>query len=383
MELIQSLPEIFEQYSEQRRNSFLAAYEFKKRGIPLLGVFCTYFPQELAEAMGLAVVSLCSTSEETIPDAEEDLPRNLCPLVKSSYGFAKTGKCPYFHFSDLIVGETTCDGKKKMYELLARHKPVYVMELPNTQSEDALVLWKREIIKLKERLETQFDRVVTEEALRQAVHRKNEERRALKAFYEVMKLEPVPILGEQVFHVLTGTQYRFDTEQATEDIKALTKKIYEDYARCHPYDSAPRILVTGCPLGGVAEKTVGAIEACGAHVVVYENCGGAKAVDQLVDEEAEDIHEAIARRYLNIGCSVMTPDANRLSLLARLIEEFRVDGVVEVTLQACHTYNIEAMTIRQFVREQMHLPYLCIETDYSTSDTGQLNTRIAAFVEML
>ena len=69
-------------------------------------------------AMGAATVSLCSTSDETIPAAEKDLPRNLCPLIKSSYGFAKTDKCPFFYFSDVVVGEMTCDGKKKMYEYM-------------------------------------------------------------------------------------------------------------------------------------------------------------------------------------------------------------------------------------------------------------------------
>ena len=45
-------------------------------------------------AAGAVVVSLCSTSDETIEEAEKDLPRNLCPLIKSSYGFGKTDKCP-------------------------------------------------------------------------------------------------------------------------------------------------------------------------------------------------------------------------------------------------------------------------------------------------
>ena len=66
-------------------------------------------------AMGAASVGLCSMSDETIPVAEQTLPKNLCPLIKASYGFAVTDKCPFFYFSDVVVGETTCDGKKKMY----------------------------------------------------------------------------------------------------------------------------------------------------------------------------------------------------------------------------------------------------------------------------
>ena len=132
MELVKDLPAIFEEFSEQRKNSFMTAYDIKQKGIPFVGGFCTYLPKELPMAMGACMVGLCSKTGETIPDAEQDLPRNLCPLIKSSYGFAKTDKCPFFYFSDLIVGETTCDGKKKMYEMLAEFKPVHVMELPNS-----------------------------------------------------------------------------------------------------------------------------------------------------------------------------------------------------------------------------------------------------------
>ena len=102
MKLINTLPEVFEEFNEQRKKSFVTALEMKEKGIPFVGAFCTYLPQEIPMAMGASVVGLCSMSGETIPEAEKDLPRNLCPLVKSSYGFAKTDKCPYFYFSDLI-----------------------------------------------------------------------------------------------------------------------------------------------------------------------------------------------------------------------------------------------------------------------------------------
>ena len=136
-------------------------------------------------------------------------------------------------------------------------------------------------------------------------------------------------------------------------------------------------------MGGATEKIIQAIKSNGAVVVTYENCTGAKSIDKLVDEDAEDVYDALARRYLNIGCSVMTPNPNRLELLGRLIDEYQVDGVVEMTLQACHTYNIESYGIRRFVNQEKGIPYISIETDYSQADIGQLNTRIAAFIEML
>lgn len=100
-------------------------------------------------------------------------------------------------------------------------------------------------------------------------------------------------------------------------------------------------------------KVVKALEENGAVVVAYENCGGTKSVDRLIDESAEDIYEAIAERYLQIGCSVMTPNKNRYELIERLIEEYQIDGVVEMTLQACHTYNVEAKSIEKFVKEKV------------------------------
>ncbi len=207
MELQKKLPEIFEEFAEGRRNAFIKAKELKDKDVPLIGVFCTYFPQEIALAMGAATVSLCATSDETIADAEQDLPRNLCPLIKSSYGFAKTDKCPFFFFSDLIVGETTCDGKKKMYEYLSDFKPVHVMELPNSQSESGLQLWRHEIIKLKSNLEEMFDVEISEDDIRKAIRIKNNERKALKKFYELGKKEPVAILGQDIFKVINGTTF--------------------------------------------------------------------------------------------------------------------------------------------------------------------------------
>lgn len=383
MEIIKDLPEVFEEFAEQRKNSFLAVKQLKDKGIPVIGAYCTYFPKEIAMAMGAATVGLCSTSDETIPDAEKDLPKNLCPLIKSSYGFAKTDKCPFFYFSDVVVGETTCDGKKKMYEYMSEFKDVFVMELPNSQSATSLQLWKSEIVRFKEYLEEKFGVAITEEKIAEAIKEENEVRKSLKNLYEVMKHEPAPIKGHDLFKVLYGSGFKFDRKAIPTEVNALTEKIEKEYAEGKMLESRPRILVTGCPIGGATEKIVTAIEENGGVVVAYENCSGAKSIDKLVDEENSDVYQALAERYLAIGCSVMTPNPNRLELLQRLIDEYQVDGVVEMTLQACHTYNVETLAIRKFVNEKMGLPYINVETDYSQADVGQLNTRIAAFLEML
>ena len=381
MDLIKTLPAVFEEFSEQRKKSFITALELKEKGIPFVGGFCTYLPKEIPMAMGACMVGLCSKTGETIPDAEKHLPRNLCPLIKSSYGFALTDKCPFFYFSDLIVGETTCDGKKKMYEMLAEFKPVHVMELPNRQSELGTKLYAEEIKKFQKVLEEKFEVTITEEDIRKAIKTNNEQREALKAFYGLQKMDPPPMGGLDMHKVLDGVQFRFDIPKATEDIKALTQKVLDEYDP-NKYAGRKRILITGFPIGCSTEKIVNAIENNGGVVVCYENCGGARSVDELVDENCEDVYEALAKRYINIPCSCMSPNPGRPVLMERLLEEYKIDGVIEVVLQACHTFNVESYTIKKCVTEK-NIPYMFIETDYSSTDAGQVNTRVGAFMEML
>lgn len=379
------LPEIFESFNDARKNGFLTVKNLKDQGKNIVGTFCTYTPVEVFMAADAVYVGLCSTSDETIAEAEKILPRNLCPLIKSSYGFAITDKCPYMYFSDLVVGETTCDGKKKMYELLSEIKNVHVMQLPNTQlTQEARDTWYKEVIKLKERVEHDFNVTISDEAIRKAIVDKNNERKVIKEFYELSTLCPPPMTGLEQLNVLFGSQFKFDYDLKVQEIKDITKQLKEDYDNGvrKVDEKAKRILITGCPMGGATDKIVKIIEEVGGVVVGYENCTGIKLTDMLVDESIEDPYRAIADRYIEIGCSVMTPDNNRLELLDRLTKQFKADGVIEMTLQACHTYNIETHSIRKFLEEK-DVPFLSVETDYSTSDIAQLKTRIAAFIEMI
>lgn len=378
------LPQIFDSFAQARQNGFLAMKKIKDSGKGVVGQFCTYTPLEIFMAADLVSVGLCSTSDETIPEAEKVLPSNLCPLIKSSYGFAITDKCPYMYFSDLVVGETTCDGKVKMYELLAKEKNVHILELPRRQdTPEAQALWRAELVRLKERVEKDFGVTITDDRLRQAIARRNTERRLLKELYELSIMTPPPITGLRQLQILFGSQFKFNWEEKVAEIQNAIDSIWGAYqAGERPVkDEAPRILITGCPMGGVTEKVVKVIEEAGAVVVVYENCTGAKQLDRQCREEGDPLTN-IADHYLQIGCAVMTPDNNRFALLERLCEQFHVDGVVEMTLQACHAYAVEAHSVKAFMKRK-GIPYLQLETDYSTSDIGQLSTRAGAFVEML
>lgn len=379
------LPENFQDFEEARRDGFLTIKELKDRGKNIVGTFCTYTPTELIYAAGAVPVSLCSSGEETIAAAEKHLPKNLCPLIKASYGYALTDKCPYMYFSDMIVAETTCDGKKKMYELLGELKDTHIMQLPQNQDKDrGLDLWKAEVSRLKKKLEEKFNVSISKEKISEAISQVNEERVLLKEFYGLGKLTPPPLSGYEMHNVLNGVSYTFDKEIQNKKIREIIKNLKEiDRTKSSKVSvKAPRILITGCPMGGVAEKIIKPIEEAGAVVVTFENCGGAKNLERLVDETIDPI-QALAERYISIPCSVMSPNTGREELLKVLMDEYQVDGVIELILQACHTYSVETHKIKKVVTKEKNIPYIALETDYSTGDTGQIKTRIEAFIEML
>lgn len=381
-----NLPKQFEEFAQARRNGFIKAKELKDAGNKLAGVFCAFTPVEIPLAAGMTTVGVCAVSEEPIKDAEAVLPRNLCPLIKASYGHAITDTCPYIYFSDILIAETTCDGKKKMYEELGKVKDVHLMHLPNgKEGEFAYKLWKSELVRLKESLEEKFGVEITDEKIRAAIKDKNEERVLVQELHGLSKMTPPPMSGFELHTALYNTGFKFDREVMKAELRTLiddVKARYEAGERPVSEDK-PRILVTGCPIGGVADKIIKTIEESGGVVVALDNCQGLKPNYELVDENNEDLIDALASKYLNMPCSCMSGNSGRVELIGELVDEYKVDGVIDVILQACHTFNVESYKIKEFVNKEKNIPYMAIETDYSKTDIGQIKTRFEAFVEMI
>jgi benzoyl-CoA reductase/2-hydroxyglutaryl-CoA dehydratase subunit BcrC/BadD/HgdB len=377
---------IAEGFQEIREQNIMKVKEAKEQGQKMVGLYCTYCPKELVLAAGAIAVGLCGTREEPIAFAEKHLPRNLCPLIKSSYGFAVSDTCPYFHFSDLIIGETTCDGKKKMFELMADLKETVVMNLPqNPLQEASLELWASELRRVKELLEERFQTELSDEKIRAAINLTNREARVMKRLYDLNKARPALISGLDMLTVSWQVGFNVDREEGIGMLEDLITRVQENAAQGGTAGDAatPRILLTGTPVGLGSEKIIALVEESGGLVVVMENCGGYKTVDILADEsDQRDPLRVLAEKYMKIPCSVMSPNRGRLELIDKMIDEFQIDGVIDLTWQACHTYNIESFWVSDLVK-QKGLPFLQIETDYSASDRETLRVRIEAFLEMV
>jgi len=356
----------------------------KAEGRSVVGFYCVYSPTEIAVAAGAIPLPLCGTRNDPIASAEEVLPRNLCPLIKSSYGFAVSDTCAFFRSADLIIGDTTCDGKKKMFELLARHKTTHVLQLPQNQdTELSLPLWHTELYRFKDLMETQTGATIKEENLRAAILLMNRERQAKKALMDVNMSNPMLLSGSKLLEILFKIGFLADKEKGISFIEAVTAaaKTGVFQQEVPQQGKGKRILLTGVPVGLGSDKVIKIVEQCGANVVAFENCTGYKQAFS-VDENKSPM-TALAEQYLSTPCSVMSPNTGRFDLLKEMIRDFSVDGVIDLTWQACHTYNVEAYQIDEMIQSNFSFPTLHLETDYAESDTEQLRVRIEAYLEML
>jgi len=357
----------------------------RKEGAKVAGVYCSYAPLELIRALGATPAVLCAFADKTIAAAEEFLPANLCPLIKSSYGFIITDTCPFYSLSDVVVAETTCDGKKKMFERIAGIKPLFVMDLPQLPDEaGSLANWAETIRKLQRFLEKSLGRTANPDQIEAAIRDANAKNRLMNRIFDYAAMNP-PVVNWAEIYDLTYLAMPADTQAMEAVFAEAFRKLDERVAQGVFYGAprAPRVLVTGCPVGGDAAKVFRIIENAGGVVVAPDSCTGMKNFMTDIEENAADHYLALSRRYLEIPCACMSPNDRRLAHLDRMIARFRPDVVIDVILHACHTYNVESRKVMDYIQDKHGLPFLKIETDYSAGDAEQIRTRVEALFDGL
>ena len=369
-----------EHFGRMIANCLEYAQAAKAEGRPIVGILCEYTPRELILAGGGVPVCLCGGSVETIPAAETELPANLCPLIKSTYGYHLDRSNPFLEMADLIVAETTCDGKKKMYELLAETRPVYVLELPQKADDpDALDHWRAELRKFRAFLEERWGVTITDDCIRKATGVMNQERSLRRRLASFMAADSPPLTGRQLLDLKSSISgLPADFQQYEKAYDSLSQK----EACCTP-DSRVRVLMTGVPMVHGAERVLEIIEDSGGLVVAMETCSGLKPILDDVDLDAPNPIDALADKYFHLPCSVMTLNDRRLESLGRLAETYRPDCVIELIWQACLTYDVESRRVRRYAEEELGIPYLRIETDYAPSDSARITVRVEGLFETI
>jgi len=358
----------------------------KAEGRPVIGTFCVYIPEEVVVAAGGVCVGLCGGSQGSIPDAEKTLPRNICPMVKSAFGFKAGRICPYFQVVDFVYGETTCDAKKKCWEILDKMVPTYVMEIPQMKRGRDRTLWLEEVREFKAKVEEVCKKTITPDMLAQGIKLINDKRRALQRLNRLRHHNPTPISGKDGL-LIEQIAFYDEPVRFTSAVHALCDELearIRDGITVQSKDSR-RIMVAGTPMALPNWKLHNLIEGAGAVIVNEESCIGTRYFKDLIAEDVTGMDSMLlelTKRYEKIDCSCFTPNDERINQVLREYRESGADGIIHYSLQFCHTYNIEEIRIRESCARE-NIPYMFVESDYSPEDVGQLQTRIEAFIEQL
>jgi len=359
----------------------------RKQGRKVVGAFCAFVPEEIVLALDGVMVGLCAGAEFATAEAEKFLPRNTCALIKGFFGFALARVCPYLAASDVVVGENTCDGKKKSYEIFKDLVPrLYIMDLPHTKSAEGRSLLKAEFGRFAATLEDLTGKKLTPDVLRRGIAAVNAKRSAMHRLARLRAAAPAPVSGLDAL-LMNQVYFYDDPTRFTSSVNAICDELEQRAARGDGVapKTTPRIVVSGCPMAVPNWKLPAIVERTGAVIVGEESCIGERGTQFLTPDTGRTVDElmdAIVDRYFKIDCAVFTPNPSRVEHVMRMVKDLDAHGVIHYGLQFCSPYQIEAGPVERRL-EREGIPTLRIDTDYGQEDVGQLQTRVEAFVERL
>jgi benzoyl-CoA reductase/2-hydroxyglutaryl-CoA dehydratase subunit BcrC/BadD/HgdB len=362
--------------------------QHKEKGGKVIGVFCIQVPDELIYAAGAIPLRMSCGFYDSISPAEEIIPKNTCPLIKSSVGFNFLKINPLFDFCDAIIIPTTCDGKKKMADVLSNYHTVWSLELPNDKDNPASRdFWVEQIKILKDKLEKLTGAIITKEALKQSILKLHKRTAISRELFELRKNKKIVITGRDTYLIMQTAffdnidRWLLQVEVVIEEMKNNMKA---NKVMMPP--TTPRIIMTGSALIWPNMKLLHTVEESGAVVVGDDSCACGQYFynpAELDDWSMKAMIEALSDKYLlPTVCPIFVHSDDRIDRLLELVNQYQADGVVYHILRLCQVFDFEYTKVSR-VFEKKKIPMIKIETEYSEEDAGQIKTRIEAFIEML
>ncbi len=351
----------------------------KRDGKKVFGWLCTYVPEEILHAAGILPVRITGYSNEVeLDDGNAYLYINNCSFSRSCL---QMGLRKEYEFLDGVVGGSTCDGARRLFDLWRHYigTPFYhVLTVPRKYSEKAHALYLNEVIQFKEHLEEYMGFKVTDKALHQSIKLYNQSRDLLWQLYELRKSPSPPITGTETMEI-SNASYRMPKEIFNEWLKSLLDDLKHS---SREHTGRARLMLVGSVLTNT--DFIKAIEDQGGLVVTDELCTSTRYWgDRVKLDGNEPPVNAIARRYLNnYPCARMFPSDERFNRIVDAALKFNVDGVVSQTIRYCVPYAHDLPLLTRRLKEH-NIPVLSLDVEYGTSGSGQIQTRVQAFLEML
>ena len=353
--------------------------EHKRQGNKVFGWLCTYVPEEVLHAAGILPVRITGYSQETeLEDGNAYLYINNCSFSRSCLQMGLRGE---YGFLDGVVGGSTCDGARRLFDLWRYYIDTpfqHVLTVPRKQTLRAHELYHDQVKRFKQHLEEFLDVQITDEKLLHSIGLYNESRALLASLYELRKLPEPPITGAETMEVLNAS-FRMPKELFNEWLRSLLDELAES---SNTHKSRARLMIVGSVMNN--PEFVQAIEEQGGLVVTDELCTSTRYwSDPVVLDPGKTPLEAISQRYLsNFPCARMVPSDERFDRILELARDFKVDGVISQIIRYCVPYAHDLPLLTDRLKTQ-GIPTLSLDVEYGTSGSGQIQTRVQAFLEML
>jgi len=346
--------------------------------LPRIGWVCTYTPEEIIHAAGFHPFLVLDEAPST-KLADTYLHHNLCPYVRSCLDFGLRALDQTFKG---IIIVNSCDAMRGLYHSWQNYVSstpfVHFMNVPKDSSPLALEYFTKEVQKLRNVLETHSGRKIEDPALWEAIDLYNESRELMKELYELRKRPELSIKGTTVFRVIQASQ-KMAKESFITKLRRFIQEIKNQDAKTSQL-KGPRIMIIGSLLASA--QLIEIVEEAGATVVCDDLCSGSRYFEGNVEKENDPI-KAISTRYLlKPPCARMKNTEFRLERGKKLLEDFQVDGIIYQTVKFCDNHLYDYPLYHEFFQDA-GLPVLQIEEDFIGGNTGQIRTRVEAFIEML
>lgn len=350
---------------------------WKESGGRVVGWACTYVPEEIIYAAGALPVRVVADSKELeMGDANAYLYTTSCSYTRSCLQLALEDK---FDFLDGIVGAASCDGMRRLMDMWRNYISTpfnHTIAVPRKWTPWAYDLFLTELRSFKDKLGAFLGAAISDEALSEAIRVYNRGRELLAALYELRKRQEPPITGAEVLEVLNAG-YQMPRPRFNELLERLLAELQ---ATGRKVDGRFRLMVTGSILNNAG--FLAGIEELGGLVVTDELCTGTRYWADPVAESGPPL-EALSRRYLDkFPCPRMQPMHRRMDRVTELAREYRVDGVISQVIRHCAPHAWDLPFLRERL-EQMGIPVLELDKEYGVGGTGQVRTRVQAFLEIL
>jgi len=353
--------------------------EHKRQGKKVFGWLCTYVPEEIMHAAEILPVRVTGYSQEMeLEDGNAYLYINNCSFSRSCLQMGLRGE---YQFLDGMVAGSTCDGARRLFDLWQHYLKTpfhHILTVPRKYTEKAHNLYCQQVMQFREHLEEFLGQKIADEQLRHSIEVYNRARILLKQLYELRKADAPPISGAETMEVLNAS-FRMPKEQFNQWLEQLLSELGKSSVT---HKGRARLMVVGSVMNN--PEFVKSIEAQGGLVVTDELCTSTRYwSDPVVLEAGQDPVRAISRRYLsNFPCARMVPSDERFNRILNLVKEFKVGGVISQIIRYCVPYAHDLPLLRDRLKE-LGVPVLALDVEYGTSGSGQIQTRVQAFLEML